>query len=98
MAFEPEVYTEQYVTYSFLWHSMNDACVKCRSLNGEIFEDQDIFQKMLFSPIWGDLMDLDTGYLFTHPNCRCQVEVLARVNLREVNELEEYQRFLEMMH
>jgi len=97
VTFEPEIYTEEYVTYIFMWHSMGDACRKCQSLNGQTFENQSIYQQMLWSPIWGDLMDLDTGYLFTHPNCRCQVEVQAQVNIKEIDELTEFQRFLEIM-
>lgn len=95
--FYPETRIEEIWTYTFLWHSMGDACPKCRSLNGQEFGDQDIYQKMLYSPVWGDLMDLDTGYLFTHPHCRCQTEVKAECNLKEISELDEYNSFLEMM-
>lgn len=102
MAFQPETYTEEYINYVFLWHSLADACLKCRSLNGQEFHDQDLFQHVLWSPIWGDIFDLDLGLPLTHGgpgnNCRCQCEVLAHVNLRQINELDEFLGFMEMLH
>ena len=77
---------------------MMDACEKCLNLNGQTFHDQDLFQGTLWSPVWGDLMNLDTGLLLTHLNCRCQCEVIANVNLREIDELTEFQNFLGLMY
>ena len=92
-----DVYNEELWKYTFLWHSMGDACPKCRSLDGQVFQDQDIYEKMLYSPVWGDLMDLDTGFMFTHPNCRCRCEVNAQCDITQVDELVEYNDFLVLL-
>lgn len=96
--FEPEIYTEEYITYIFRWLANGDACVKCSSLNGQTFQDQDLFQDRLYSPIWGDILDLNTGLLLTHPHCRCACEVQAIVNTKQIDELSDFQQFLEIIH
>lgn len=96
--FQPETYTEAETRYTFLWHANGDACDKCIRLDGERFENQDIFQNTLFSPIWGDILNIDSGELLTHPNCRCNCEVQAEVIIKEVNELDEYQSFLRLLN
>jgi len=79
-------------SYVFVWHALSDACPKCRSLNGQEFRDQNLFQETLFSHIWGDIWDLNADHTLAHPNCRCQVEVRVEVDwskwdvLREIRE------------
>jgi hypothetical protein len=81
------------VTYIFSWHSMGDACPKCAALNGQDFQDQDIYQETLWHPIWGDIWDLVADHSLAHPNCRCSLEVRVKVNwdqLRETGQLQNY--------
>jgi hypothetical protein len=65
--------------YTFTWHSQATACRECSSLNGTVFENQDIFQSRLYSIIWGDVWDLDADKPLTHgntgKNCRCRIDV-----------------------
>jgi len=82
------------LTYIFTWHSLSDACPKCRSLNGQEFHDQDLFQERLFSHIWGDIWNLDADHTLAHPNCRCQLEVRVIV---EIEELPEYNDLSELI-
>jgi hypothetical protein len=96
-----ETYTEEYITYIFLWHSMGDACLQCLSLNGNEWREQDLFQDILYDMFWGDIYDLNLGLPLTHggsgTNCRCTLEVRAEVNLREIDEFKEINSFLEVM-
>jgi len=89
---------DEAISYVFTWHSLSDACPKCRSLNGQEFRDQDLFQQRLFSHIWGDIWDLDADHSLAHGeqqyNCRCQLEV--RVEFKP-EEIEEWNTFLELM-
>lgn len=83
---------------TFLWHANGDTCTKCRSLDGQRFENQDIFQDTLFSPVWGDILNLNTGELLTHTWCRCNCEVQTEIIITQVPEIEEYQNFLRIMN
>jgi len=82
---------DEAVSYIFTWHSLSDACPKCRSLNGQEFRDQDLFQERLFSHIWGDIWDLNADHTLAHPNCRCQLDVRVEVDWFQVPELVELQ-------
>jgi len=77
---------DQAFSYVFAWHALSDACPKCQSLNGQEFYDQDLFQEVLYSPIWGDLWDLNNDHPLTHPNCRCQLEVRVNVDVTQIRE------------
>lgn len=74
------------VTYTFVWHSLSDACPKCQDLNGRQFFEQDIFQNTLKDSVYGDIWNLDADHTLAHPNCRCQLEVHAKPsNILEEN-------------
>jgi hypothetical protein len=80
---------EEAFTYVFAWHSLSDACPKCQNLNGREWHDQDIFQEMLWDPIWGELWDLWADQSMMHGmsgTCRCQLEVRVEVEIEEVHE------------
>ena len=81
---------EEGVTFTFFWYSEIDACPQCLSLNGEVFHDQTIWQDFLWSPMWGSVLNLQTGQLLTHGhtgiNCRCVVEVEAEYDIAQVGE------------
>ena len=85
----------------FMWHSMGDACHQCASLNGRIYEDQDIFQETLWDPWWGDILDLNTGQKLTHGgtgiNCRCTCEVRIVYDVTELEPVMELKDILEML-
>lgn len=71
--------------YSFTWHTgWLEPCKKCASLDGQVFTDQDLFQHALYSPIWGDLWDLDNDLPLTHPNCKCYLDVQYDATLDEL--------------
>jgi hypothetical protein len=78
---------EGIVTYTFKWISTVDArtCRKCRGLHGYVFQGQDLFQNVLWHPIWGDVWDLDADHSLAHGNqphnCRCRLHVDAMVDL-----------------
>ena len=85
---------DKYVTYTFMWHALFDACPQCRNLDGRTWEDQNIWQDTLWDPIWGDIWDLNINMPLTHggtgAHCRCQLEVQAHFDwdkLRETNQL-----------
>jgi hypothetical protein len=82
---------EQAITYVFAWHALSDACPKCQNLNGREWHDQDLFQGVLWDPIWGNVWNLDADHSMAHGdfqyNCRCQLEV--RVNF-DITQVEEY--------
>ena len=67
--------TDRIVENVFAWHALNDACPKCRALNGKEWRNQDLFQNVLWDAIWGDIWDLVADHTLAHPNCRCQLEV-----------------------
>ena len=89
---------DEAITYVFTWHALSDACRVCRGLNGYEFHDQDLFQERLWSPIWGDVWDLNANHSLAHGvrqyNCRCQLEVRVEFNIEEV---EEWNTFLDLM-
>jgi len=66
---------ENAISYVFAWHALSDACPKCQALNGREWREQDLFQNMLWDPIYGDIWNLDASHTLAHPNCRCQLEV-----------------------
>jgi len=81
-------------SYIFTWHAFSDACRKCRYLDGKEWTDQDLFQEVLWDPIWGDIWDLTASHSLAHGkqayNCRCQLTVRVEVDWdkwRELNEL-----------
>lgn len=77
---------------------MGDACQQCASLNGQIFDNQDIFQSTVWSSIWGDIWDLDMGRPLTHGhtgiNCRCTLEVRVLFDWEKVRGLPELKQAL----
>lgn len=86
---------------TFNWHSMNDACVQCKNLDGQVFYDQDLFQQTLWSPIWGDIINLDTGQYLTHGgtgiNCRCRCEVRVEYDVMDLSNIIEAKTLLEAL-
>lgn len=94
------------VSYVFAWHALSDACPKCRSLNGQEFHDQNIFQSVVWSSIWGSVWHLDEGHTLAHPNCRCQLELRVTIQpldftrelTRLLTELRELRRKLEQSY
>lgn len=46
--------------------------------------NQDIYQHVLWHPIWGDIWDLDNDEPLTHPNCKCYLEVTYEATLEEL--------------
>jgi len=90
--------SEEEISYVFAWHALSDACPICRSLNGQEFRDQNLFQEKVWSPIWGDIWDLNADHSLAHGehqyNCRCQLEV--RVEF-DITEIEEYNTFEDLL-
>jgi hypothetical protein len=91
---------EDVASYIFMWNSLSDACPTCASLNGQDFRDQDIYQEVLWSPIWGNIWNLNADHSMAHGgaqhNCRCQLTVRVEFDwnkwsvikeLREANSL-----------
>ena len=66
---------EHLVEYTFTWHALSDACPICQALNNHTFHDQDLFQNVLWHPIYNEVWDLNADHTLAHPNCRCQLEV-----------------------
>ncbi len=90
---------EEITHYIFVWHTAGNPCPEqCAPLNGREWYDQDIFQDVLWDPIWGDLYDLNAGYPLTHGgtgrNCRCQLEVRVETDIHEIPEVDELSKFL----
>jgi hypothetical protein len=75
---------------------MSDACPQCAALNGQTFENQDIFQSTLWSAFWGDIWDLDSNRPLTHGgtgiNCRCQLQVRVIVDWDQWRALSEFKQ------
>lgn len=80
------------VSFIFAWHALSDACPICQSLDGQEFHGQNIFQSVLWSPVWGDIWHLDQGHTLAHPNCRCQLEL--RVTFHPLDFTRELTRLL----
>lgn len=72
------------ITYIFMWHSLTDACPKCQMLNGHEWYEQDLFQDILWDPLFGNLWDLNNDIPLTHSHCRCQLEVRVELNLDQL--------------
>ena len=89
-------FTKSYTTV-FMWHSLSDACPKCRSLNGHEWREQDLFQNTLWDAVWGDVWNLNADYSLAHPNCRCQLEVRVEVKLEEIAELNDFMEILKQL-
>jgi hypothetical protein len=91
---------EELVTYVFTWHALSDACPKCQNLNGKEWHDQDIFQEILWDPIWGNLWNLDLNHSLAHGrkqyNCRCQLEVRVEFHPEEIKELNTLQDLMRL--
>jgi len=64
----------KYFEHVFVWHSLSDACPKCRQLNQRQWHSQQLYMERLWDPFYGDIWDMHQGSL-AHPNCRCQLEV-----------------------
>jgi hypothetical protein len=89
---------QDYITYTFMWHALMDACPECRQLNGRVFEGQNIWQNTLWDPFWGDIWDLNIDMPLTHggtgAHCRCQLEVQAHFDWAKIEELNKLQQVL----
>jgi len=91
---------EDIATYIFTWHAFSDACRKCRYLDGKEWSDQDLFQEVLWDPIWGDIWDLDAGHSLAHGreqyNCRCQLTVrVEKIEFEQLSDVQELNDLLE---
>lgn len=86
--------TEYGLTYIFMWHSLSDACPKCRHLDGKEWRDQDLYQDVLWDYFFGNIWDLNANHPLTHPNCRCQLEVRVEFNPIEIPEWKEFHTLL----
>ena len=86
---------------TFLWHSMGDACVQCSHLDGQIYRNQDIFDNTLYDPMWGDILDLNTGQRLTHGhtgiNCRCNCEVRIIFDIEQSKEFMDLKNIFELI-
>ena len=79
-----------------MWQALSDACKKCAVLNGREWRDQNLYQNVLWDPVWGNLWDLDADHSLAHGvkqyNCRCQLTVRVEFDwanwdvLREIHE------------
>jgi hypothetical protein len=91
---------EDFVTFTFMWHALNDACPECANLNGRIFEGQNIYQDTLWDPIWGDVWDMNIDMPLTHggtgAHCRCQLEVQAHFDWAKLEETGQLPNVLNM--
>ncbi len=80
---------------------MGDACPECASLNGKIYENQDIFEEFLWDPFWGNILDLTTGRKLTHGNtginCRCTCEVRVEFDVEALEPVVSLKEMLEFM-
>jgi len=63
-------------------------CPKCQRLNGRIWDNQSLYQHVLWDEIEGDLWDLDNDVSLAHPNCKCILEVQYTASLEELLNLE----------
>jgi hypothetical protein len=74
--------SDQGIFFQVTWHSLTDACPKCRELDGEVWTSSK-FEGTLIHPNFGAVYDLDADVSLTHPNCRCYLEIDPYVNLEE---------------
>jgi len=82
------------IKYILTWHALTDACPKCQHLNGQEYQDQDIFQETLWDPIWGNIWDFITDHTLAHPNCRCQLEVRVLIDWSQSPEIQQLAQIL----
>ena len=86
---------------TFFWVSLGDACPECSSLNGRVWHDQDIFQEVLWDPIWGNILDLTTGQKLTHGNtginCRCTCAAQVEYDISNMKPIVELGDVLELL-
>jgi len=89
---------EDYISYVFAWHSLSDACDKCKKLDGREWHDQNIYQGRLWDYIYGDVWNLDGNHSMAHGmyqyNCRCQLEVRVIFDWDKIRELNLLQQTL----
>ena len=73
------------ISYVFTWYTNPDAKdLKCRSLNGRQWRDQDLYAPFLFDVEWGPVWDLNSDTSLAHPNCRCRLEVEVVVDVERL--------------
>lgn len=89
--------SEQTTKYIFALHCLSDACSKCQALNGREWHDQDLFQNVLWDPIWGNIWDLNVGTSLMHPNCRCQLEVRVEIDVKQIDQYCEFHDLVRML-
>lgn len=82
------------IEYVFVWHALSDACPICRTLNGHEFHDQNLYQNVLWHPIYGNVWNLDADRTGAHPNCRCQLEVRVHIDM---NKSRAYTDFIDVL-
>jgi hypothetical protein len=71
--------------FSFTFHtSWMEPCKKCQALNGRTWHGNELFQGVIYDPIWGDVWDLESDFPLTHPNCKCYLEVTYEATLEEL--------------
>jgi len=92
---------EEAISYVFVWHALSDACPKCQRLNGREWRDQDLFQNILWDPVWGNIWNLDADHSLAHGehqyNCRCQLEVRTEFHVEEIKEYVSFRRLLRQL-
>ena len=73
------------ISYTFTWHTNPDAKdLKCRSLDGQVWQNQDISQPFLIDAVYGPVWDLLADQSYAHPNCKCILDVEIMVDLERV--------------
>lgn len=90
-----ELYEQDIVKYTFHWHSQPDACAECAAVPKTI-RDQDLFSPMLINPANGQpIWDLEADRSLMHggtgKHCRCQLEVIAEVDISQASWWQELQ-------
>lgn len=79
------------ISYVFTWHTFHDAkvCKKCLALSERKWYGQDLFQDILWDPVYGEVWDLNIDRSLVHPNCRCNLEVEVTTDLNKIPEIAE---------
>jgi hypothetical protein len=79
--------------YTFTWRNLFDPCKRCYALRGYTWTDADIYDGVLWHPIWGDVWNLDLDLPLTHGgsgiNCKCFLDIQTTVVWNEIKELED---------
>jgi hypothetical protein len=82
----------------FVWHANGDACPVCRALNGYEWHDTDIFEDVLWYPMYGAVYNIELAVSLTHggmgTNCRCVVEAKVDYVVEEAVDFSEYEYLL----